>query len=120
MKRPHWNKPAWKKPTWAGLKASLTTRAFRVVGYSVAAAAIVVFLAVVANILVNALPASVTQLDTTAGTLYTLSQETEDTLDGLEQAVPTYWIVQSAQGEETLAPLLARYPPPSAYLPLAT
>ena len=76
MKRPHWNKPAWKKPTWAGLKASLTTRAFRVGGYSVAAAAIVVFLAVVANILVNALPASVTQLDTTADTLYTLSQET--------------------------------------------
>ena len=32
MKRPHWNKPAWKKPTWAGLKASLTTRAFRVGG----------------------------------------------------------------------------------------
>ena len=120
MKRPHWNKPAWKKPTWAGLKASLTTRAFRVVGYSVAAAAIVVFLAVVANILVNALPASVTQLDTTAGTLYTLSQETEDILDGLEQDVTIYWIVQSGQEDETLGTLLDRYAARSDYVTLET
>ena len=96
MKRPHWNKPAWKKPTWAGLKASLTTRAFRVGGYSVAAAAIVVFLAVVANILVNALlPPSPNWIP--PSTLYTLSQETEDILDGLEQDVTIYWIVQSGQ-----------------------
>lgn len=120
MKRPHWNKPAWKKPTWAGLKASLTTRAFRVGGYSVAAAAIVVFLAVVANILVNALPASVTQLDTTAGTLYTLSQETEDILDGLEQDVTIYWIVQSGQEDETLGTLLGRYAARSDYVTLET
>lgn len=120
MKRPHWNKPAWKKPTWAGLKASLTTRAFRVGGYSVAAAAIVVFLAVVANILVNALPASVTQLDTTAGTLYTLSQETEDILDGLEQDVTIYWIVQSGQEDETLGTLLDRYAARSDYVTLET
>lgn len=120
MKRPHWNKPAWKKPTWAGLKASLTTRAFRVGGYSVAAAAIVVFLAVVANILVNALPASVTQLDTTAGTLYTLSQETEDILDGLEQDVTIYWIVQSGQEDETLGTLLDRYAARSNYVTLET
>ena len=120
MKRPHWNTPAWKKPTWAGLKASLTTRAFRVGGYSVAAAAIVVFLAVVANILVNALPASVTQLDTTAGTLYTLSQETEDILDGLEQDVTIYWIVQSGQEDETLGTLLDRYAARSNYVTLET
>ena len=96
------------------------TRAFRVGGYSVAAAAIVVFLAVVANILVNALPASVTQLDTTAGTLYTLSQETEDILDGLEQDVTIYWIVQSGQEDETLGTLLDRYAARSNYVTLET
>lgn len=96
------------------------TRAFRVGGYSVAAAAIVVFLAVVANILVNALPASVTQLDTTAGTLYTLSQETEDILDGLEQDVTIYWIVQSGQEDETLGTLLDRYAARSDYVTLET
>ncbi len=89
-------------------------------GYSVAAAAIVVFLAVVANILVNALPASVTQLDTTAGTLYTLSQETEDILDGLEQDVTIYWIVQSGQEDETLGTLLDRYAARGDYVTLET
>ena len=82
--------------------------------------AIVVFLAVVANILVNALPASVTQLDTTAGTLYTLSQETEDILDGLEQDVTIYWIVQSGQEDETLGTLLDRYAARSDYVTLET
>ena len=109
MRKLPWKKPQWGRPTWAGIKASLTTRAFRVGGYSVAAAAIVVLIAVVANLLVTALPATLTQVDTTAGSMYTLSQETEDILSGLEEDITLYWVVQSGQEDETLGTLLDRY-----------
>ena len=110
---PNWKErlARWKKglPEKGAWKASLTTRTFRVGGYSVAAAAIVVVIAVVVNLLIRALPASVTQLDTSTGSMYTLSQETEQILDGLEQDVTIYWIVQSGQEDETLETLLGRY-----------
>ena len=87
MKLPTWRGklPQWngKKPSKDAWKASLRTRSFRVGGYSVAAAAIVVVIAVVANLLVNALPAGATQFDISAGSMFTMSQETEQLLDGL-------------------------------------
>jgi len=72
-KLPQWNGKKTSKDAW---KASLRTRSFRVGGYSVAAAAIVVVIAVVANLLVNALPAGATQFDISAGSMFTMSQET--------------------------------------------
>ena len=78
-KLPQWNGKKTSKDAW---KASLRTRSFRVGGYSVAAAAIVVVIAVVANLLVNALPAGATQFDISAGSMFTMSQETEQLLDG--------------------------------------
>lgn len=48
------------------IRAGLRTRNFRVGGYSVFASLMVAALAVMVNVLVNALPAGVTQLDTTA------------------------------------------------------
>lgn len=56
-----------------------------------AAAAIVVVIAVVANLLVNALPAGATQFDISAGSMFTMSQETEQLLDGLDQDITVYW-----------------------------
>lgn len=52
--------------------------------------------------------------------MYTLSQETEDILDGLEQDVTIYWIVQSGQEDETLGTLLDRYAARSNYVTLET
>ena len=113
MKLPTWRGklPQWngKKPSKDAWKASLRTRSFRVGGYSVAAAAIVVVIAVVANLLVNALPAGATQFDISAGSTFTMSQETEQLLDGLEQDITVYWLVQSGQEDETLGTLLDRY-----------
>ena len=113
MKLPTWRGklPQWngKKPSKDAWKASLRTRSFRVGGYSVAAAAIVVVIAVVANLLVNALPAGATQFDISAGSMFTMSQETEQLLDGLEQDITVYWLVQSGQEDETLGTLLDRY-----------
>lgn len=91
------------------LKAALTTRAVRVGGYSVAAAAIVIAIIVAANALVRTLPAQWTQFDTTSSQLFSISDQTESIVGSLETPVTIHWIVQSGQEDATLETLLERY-----------
>lgn len=104
----NWGKKK-EKGKQLSLLDSLKTRSFRVGGYSVAVTLIVVAIAVFANVLVSALPASMTQFDTTSSQLFTISEETENILDSLEEDVTIYWVVQSGQEDETLSTLLDRY-----------
>lgn len=97
------------KHHFSAITASLRTRTFRVGGYSVIATLIVIALAVTANLFVNALPASLTQFDTTSSQLYSLSSQTKSILSDLEEDVTVYWIVQSGQEDSTLETLLNRY-----------
>ncbi|MBR5533643.1 MAG: GldG family protein [Ruminiclostridium sp.] len=99
--------PKFQKPT--GWKASLKTRSFRVGGYSVAAAAMVLAIAIAANAFVGALPATLTQIDLTSAQLFSLSEETETMLDGLEEEITIYWVVQSGYEDTDLETLLGRY-----------
>lgn len=91
------------------IRAGLRTRNFRVGGYSVFASLMVAALAVMVNVLVNALPASVTQLDTNANQLFSISDQTEQVVEGLETPVEIYWVVQSGAEDSTLSLLLDRY-----------
>lgn len=88
---------------------SFKTRSFRVGGYSVAATAIVIAIAVAVNLLANALPASLTQFDTTPGQLFTVSQQTEKLVSGLEEDVTVYWVVRSGYEESYIGTLLDQY-----------
>lgn len=88
---------------------SFSTRSFRVGGYSVVATAIVVAIAIMANVFVSALPASVTQFDTTSNQLFTVSEQTEKLVGGLEDEVTIYWIVRSGYEESYLGTLLDQY-----------
>lgn len=98
-----------KLPKASQLLGGMRTRSFRVGGYSVLAAAIVVAIAVFLNVLVNALPSDWTQFDTTSNELYSLSEQTELVLSGLEDEVDIYWIVQSGAEDDMLGTLLERY-----------
>lgn len=102
-------KPKIKLPQSGEMIGRLKTRSFRVGGYSVLATVIVVAIAVFANVLVNALPAKYTQFDTTSTQLYSISEQTELVLSGLEDEVTVYWIVQDGREDETLGTLLDRY-----------
>ena len=93
----------------AGLAASFKTRAFRVGGYSVAAAVIVLAIAVAVNVLAGAVPAKYTQFDTTANGLFSISDQTEKLLAGMEKEVEIYWIVRDGYEDEALGLLLDRY-----------
>lgn len=100
-----------KKPnfSWKRVADSFSTRSFRVGGYSVAAAAIVLAIAVMVNVFVSALPANVTKFDTTSNRLFTLSGQTEQVVGGLTEEVNVYWIVRSGQENSYLDSLLSRY-----------
>ena len=95
--------------TPASFRASFHTRAFRVGGYSVAATLIVLAIAVAVNVLAGALPASLTQRDTTSNQLYSLSEQTEIQVAGLEEEVTIYWIVQSGSEDTHVELLLDQY-----------
>lgn len=95
---------------------SFKTRSFRIGGYSVAATAIVIAIAVAVNLLANALPASLTQFDTTPGQLFTVSQQTEKLVSGLEEDVTVYWVVRSGYEESYIGTLLNQYEALSSHI----
>lgn len=91
------------------LKESFKTRSWRAGAYSVFAALLVIAMAAVANLAVNALPASVTQLDWTANKLYSLSQGTEQLLASLDKDVDVYWLVEDGHENNTMQQVLGKY-----------
>lgn len=99
----------WKKPNLAAIKGSFRTRTFRAGGYSLAAAAVVIAIAVAVNLVVGALPADWTKTDLTSTGLYSLSSQTQQMVSALEDEVTVYWIVQSGTEDNTIGELLERY-----------
>ena len=98
-----------KKPDMASIKRSFRTRTFRAGGYSLAAAAVVIAIAVAVNLVVGALPADWTKTDLTSSGLYSLSSQTQQMVSALEDEVSVYWIVQSDTEDSTIGELLERY-----------
>ncbi|MCD8100667.1 MAG: GldG family protein [Oscillospiraceae bacterium] len=98
-----------KKSLSQRVKSSFRSRAFRVGGYSVVSFLILAAIAVVVNVVVNALPATYTQFDTTSTEMFTISEQTEEILDALDDDIEIYWVVQSGEEDDTLSTLLDRY-----------
>ena len=96
-------------PCISDIKNMFRTRTFKIGGYSAAATAIVVAIAVFVNVFAGALPSNVTQIDITSKGLYSISGETENILAGLDQDINVYWVVQEGQEDVTLGHLLDRY-----------
>lgn len=91
------------------ITSPMKTRSFRVGGYSVVAAVIVLAIAIVVNLLFGALPSGVTQFDITSNQLFTISEQTESILAGLTDDITIYWLVQEGAEDITLQTLLNRY-----------
>lgn len=85
------------------------TKAFRIGGYSILASVIAIAIAVMANIFINALPATITQFDTTSNQLFTISEQTESILKNLDRDITIYWVVQSGYEDTNVENLINRY-----------
>lgn len=82
---------------------------FRAGSYAAFAAAVVIAIAVAANLLVGALPEDVTQLDLTSQSLYTLGEQTKRIAASLDKDVNLYLLATSGNEDETISRLLSRY-----------
>lgn len=77
--------------------------------YSLMLTAVVLALLVVVNILVSALPTSMTKYDISAAKLYSITSNTKVVVNSLEEDVTIYWIVQSDQEDPIIENLLGKY-----------
>lgn len=91
------------------IKASFKTRSFKIGGYSILAAVIVIAIAVIVNLVVAKLPTKTTNIDMTAENILDLSQQTDDVVGGLNSEVKIYWLVQSGNEDRYIEQLLNRY-----------
>ncbi len=97
-----------KLPVKARLK-KMFGRRFFAGSYSVFAAAIVVAMAVVVNLMVSTLPAEKTEIDLTSQSLFTLSDQTKRIAAGLDQDVTLYLLANDGGEDDTVVRLLNRY-----------
>ena len=77
--------------------------------YSLAATAVVLAILIALNVLMSALPASMTRYDISSAKLYSITSNTKVVVNALEEDVTIYWIVQSGEEDEVIETLLSKY-----------
>jgi ABC-2 type transport system permease protein len=111
----HFKNHSGEKET-AGKTRRENMRALKSGGYSLIAGAIVIAIAVAANLCVNALPAKYTKKDMTQNGLYTLSDQTRQILKSLKQDVTVYWVSSVSGENDSISHLLDTYTSESSHI----
>ncbi len=93
---------------------------FRAGSYSAVAAAMVIAIAILVNMMAASLPESTTQLDMTEQSLYSLSDQTRRIAASLDKDVTLYLIAGSGQEDDTILRLLRRYEELSSHIKVQT
>lgn len=97
------------KNTCSKAKTSMKKKGFRMGTYTVGTTAVVLAILVIVNLCVSAIPSKYTQLDLSSGGMYSLGNQTENSVKSLEQEVKIYWLVQDGQEDSTIEKLLDNY-----------
>ncbi len=84
--------------------------------YSFALCVIVIAVVVALNLMMSQLPASVNEIDISAQKLYTLSEQTLNVLDQLEEDLTVYVIVSSGNEDDILTKTLNQYEAYSSHI----
>lgn len=90
--------------------------AFRGGSYSLIIIVVVLAILVVANIFASALPTTLTKYDISATQLYSITSNTKVVVNGLDQDVTIYWVVQSDEEDKVIENLLAKYDSLSSHI----
>jgi len=85
------------------------TKGFKLGAYSTAVTLIVIAIVIVLNMLFEALPGNITQLDMSASKLYSISSNTKVVVNPVEKDVTIYWISQSGKENSVIEKLLSKY-----------
>ncbi len=73
-------------------------------------------LAVIINLVVGTLPSTLTQVDVTAGNMYSLTDDTKDMLSKLDDDVTIYVLAAESSADDTVAKTLSRYEDESSHI----
>lgn len=93
---------------------------FRAGSYSAFAAMALIAIAVLANLLVGALPTSMTQVDLTSSSIYTLSEQTKRIAMSLDKDVNLYLLATTGGEDDTILRLLDRYAALSSHIKVSS
>lgn len=77
--------------------------------YSIAMTAVMIAGAVAVNLIVSELPSQYTKIDISEQQLFSLTDQTKELVDGLEEDVTIYYIVQDSSRDTYVSQLLERY-----------
>ena len=77
--------------------------------YSLIVTVIVAAILIAANVLVSALPKTLTQFDISSTKLYSVTSNTKVVVNALDKDVTIYWIVQSDKEDDVIENLLGKY-----------
>lgn len=77
--------------------------------YSLIITAVVLAILIAVNILVSALPKTLTQYDISSSKLYSITSNTKVVVNALDKDVTIYWIVQSDEEDDVIENLLDKY-----------
>ena len=77
--------------------------------YSLVIVCVVLAILVVTNIFASALPETLTKYDISSSKLYSITSNTKVVVNGLEDDVTIYWIVQSGEEDQVIENLLGKY-----------
>lgn len=102
-------KKAKKEAEKAGFKAMFRTRTMRAGGYSIAAAAVVIAIVILVNVLVSNISTAYTQFDTTSSGVFSISDGTKDTLKNLDSEINVYYIVPAGSEVTYVTRLLDKF-----------
>lgn len=84
-------------------------RSVKIGTYSLVMGVIVLAVLAVANLLVGALPAKLTQFDTSGRGLTEISEDTKKFVSSMEEDVTVYWLCENGVEDEQFRLLLSRY-----------
>jgi ABC-type uncharacterized transport system. len=92
-----------------GLRRALDTKYVRFGGYSAVISAVAIAIVIIVNLLVNALPATFTKLDTSNDKIFTISDETKEIIRSIGNNITMYLIVSSGNEDDQLVRFMERY-----------
>lgn len=98
-----------REPILQRVKLIGRKRSFRIGTYTVSVTVVVLIIAAIVNLCVNALPTKYTRLDMTGADLFSISKQTEELVQSLSQEITIYYIAQDGSEDAAIEQLLNRY-----------
>lgn len=88
--------------------------------FSITMTAVVIVICVLLNLFVSELPATLTKLDYSSRQLYTVGEETETVLAGLDTDIRMYLVAERGTEDSTIQTLLERYESMNSHIRVST